>query len=139
MTPPSSNTYDSGDPGAFGHPGQASNPNADLPSVDRLAYLISGDLQSDDLGLWEVVWTLNTLAPAAPLDEKIRLARRAVSSLLGHNDLWRGEWPGGPARLPTEDEKQALAHDDTPWHDPEHATLLVWIREEGATPRARAE
>ena len=36
--------------------------------------LISGDRQSDDLGLWEVVWTLNALAPAAPLDEKMRLA-----------------------------------------------------------------
>lgn len=112
--------------------------NAELPSVDRLAYLISGDLQSDDVGLWEVVWTLNTLAPAAPLDEKIRLARHAVSSLLGHHDLWRGEWPGGPIALLTEAEERALAHDDTPWHDPEHATLLVWIREEGATPDGRA-
>lgn len=109
--------------------------NAELPSVDHLAYLISGDLQSDDVGLWEVVWTLNTLAPAAPLDEKIRLARLAVASLLGHHDLWRGEWPGGPIALLTEVEKQAIAHDDTPWHDPEHATLVVWIREEGAGPR----
>lgn len=118
---------------------QVPDANTTLPSVDRLAYLISGDLQSDDLGLWEVVWTLNTLAPAAPLDEKIRLARHTVSSLLGNHDLWRGEWPGGPVALLTEDEKQTLAHGDTPWHDPEHATLLVWIREEGATPRARAE
>jgi hypothetical protein len=107
--------------------------NTDLPSVDRLAYLISGDLQSGDLGLWEVVWTLNTLAPRAPLSEKIRLARRAVSSLLGHQDLWRGEWPGGPIAPLTADDKHTLARDDTPWHDPEHATLLVWIREERAT------
>lgn len=70
--------------------------NAELPSVDRLVYLISGDLQSDDVGLWEVVWTLNTLAPAAPLDDKVRLARLAISSLLDHHDLWRGEWPEGP-------------------------------------------
>lgn len=67
------------------------------------------------------------------------LARRAVSSLLGHHDLWRGDWPGSPVALLTEDEKQTLAHDDAPWHDPEHAALLVWIREEGATPRSRAE
>jgi hypothetical protein len=118
---------------------QVPDANIELPSVDRLAYLISGDLQSDDVGLWEVVWTLNTLAPAAPLDEKIRLARHAVSSLSGHHGLWRGEWPGGPVALLTEGEMQKLAHDDTPWHDPEHATLLVWIREEGATPCARAE
>jgi hypothetical protein len=110
-----------------------------LPSVDRLTFLLSGDLQDDDLGLWEVVWTLNTLAPAAPLDEKIRLARRAVSRLLGQYDLWRGDWPGGPVALLTEDENRTLAHEDAPWHDPENATLLVWIREEGAAPRAHAE
>ena len=83
--------------------------------------------------------TLNTLAPAAPLDEKIRLARHVVSSLLGNYDLWRGELPGGPVALLTEEEMQTLARDDTPWHDPEHATLLVWIREEGAAPRTRTE
>lgn len=115
---------------------QVSDANTELPSVDRLVYLISGDLQSDDVGLWEVVWTLNRLAPAAPLNQKIRLARHAVATLLGQHDLWRGEWPGGPVALLTEAEKQALAHDDTPWHDPEHATLQVWIREAGA-PRAR--
>ena len=82
---------------------------------------------------------MNTLVPAAPLDEKIGLARHAVSSLLGHHVLWRGAWPGGPVALLTENEKRTLAHDDTPWHDPEHATLLVWICEEGAAPRARAE
>jgi hypothetical protein len=113
--------------------------NNDLPSVDRLVYLLSADLEADDLGLWEVVWSLNTLAPAAPLDEKIRLARHAVSRLVGNHDLWRGEWPGGPVALLTEEEKHALAHDDTPWHDPEHARLLVWIREQGATPSAPAE
>ena len=90
---------------------QVPDAKSDLPSVDRLAYLISGDLQDDDLGLWEVVWRLNTLAPAASLDEKIRLARHAVSSLLGHNDLWRGDWPGGPIALLTEDpRKRTLAH-----------------------------
>ena len=122
----------------FVHAVPVPNENSDLPSVERLAHLLSGDLQSDDLGLWEIVWTLNTLAPSAPLNEKIRLARHAVSSLLGHCDLWRGEWPGGPVALLTEDERRTLAHDDAPWHDPEHAPLLVWIREEGAAP-AHAE
>jgi len=103
-----------------------------LPSVDRLAYLVSADLQAGDLALWEIVWTLNSLAPEAPLEEKIRLARRAVSQLVGHYELWRGEWPAGPVAPLTEREKQTLAHDDAPWHDPEHATLLVWIREEGS-------
>jgi hypothetical protein len=107
---------------------------SNLPSVDQLVYLISGDLQDDDIGLWEVVWTLNTLAPAAPLDEKVRLARYAVSRLLGHYALWRGDWPGGPVAPLTEEEKQTLAHYDAPWHDPERATLLVWIREEETTP-----
>ena len=110
------------------------NENDDPPSIDRLTYLLSDDLHSDDLGLWEVVWTLNTVAPEAPLDEKIRLARSAVSRLPGQYDLWRGDWPGGPVALLTEDEKRALAHDHALWHDPEHATLLVWIREEELLP-----
>lgn len=124
--------------GRFVHAVVVPDENTHLPSVERLAYLVSSDLQDDDLGLWEVVWTLNTLAPAAPLDEKIRLARHAVSSLLGQCDLWRGEWPGGPVAILSEDEKRTLSHDDAPWHDPEHAALLVWIREEGAAP-ARPE
>lgn len=116
-----------------------SKDNAGLPSVERLAYLISGDLQDDDLGLWEVVWTLNQLAPSAPLDEKIRLSRRTVSSLAGHYDLWRGDWPSGPVAILTEEEKETLAREDAPWHDPEQATLLVWIREEGASAPAHAD
>jgi len=114
------------------HPVRVANANTDLPSVDRLTYLVSADLQSDDLPLWEIVWTLNALAPAAPLDEKIRLARRTVRALVGQYDLWRGEWPAGPVALLTESETQTLAHDDAPWHDPENATLLVWIREEAS-------
>ena len=111
------------------HPVRVPTANSDLPSVDRLIELLSIDLQSDDVPLWEVVWTLNTLAPAAPLDEKIRLARRVVARLMSHTELWRGEWPGGPVAPVTESEVQALAHDDAPWHDPEHATLLVWLRD----------
>jgi len=103
-----------------------------VPSLDRLTYLLSGDLQSDDLPLWEIVWTLNTLAPEAPLDQKIRLARRAVSQLVGQYDLWRGEWPTGPVVPLTESETRILATDDAAWHDPEHATLLVWLREKGS-------
>jgi hypothetical protein len=115
------------------HSAGVSDTNSSLPSLDRLTYLLSGDLQSDDLPLWEIVWTLNTLAPGAPLDEKIRLARRAVSVLVGQHDLWRGEWPTGPVAPLTEHERQALADDDAAWHDPEHATLLVWLREEGSS------
>lgn len=110
---------------------QVPTANSILPSVDRLTYLVSGDLQSDDVPLWEIVWTLNTLAPAVPLDEKIRLARRAVRELVGIYDLWRGEWPAGPVALLTEGEKHVIAHDDAPWHDPEHATLLVWFAKRG--------
>ena len=108
--------------------------NSDLPSVDRLIDLLSVDLQSDDVPLWEIVWNLNTLAPAAPLDAKIRLARRAVGELVGRYELWRGEWPAGPVAPLTESEQQAIAHDDAPWHDPEHTTLLVWIRDAGDRP-----
>ena len=82
---------------------------------------------------------LNTLAPKAALNQRIRLARRAVASLQAHTELWRGEWPEGPTAPLTEDEKRILAHDDAPWHDPEHADLLVWIRDQGATTSARAE
>lgn len=103
-----------------------------LPSLDRLVYLLSGDLQSDDLPLWEIVWTLNTLAPTAALEDKIHLARRATAVLVGQYDLWRGEWPGGPIAPLTQSETERLASEETPWYDPERATLLVWIREEGA-------
>jgi hypothetical protein len=105
-----------------------------LPSPERLAYLISGNLQSHDLGLWEIVRTLNSLAPDAALADKIRLARRTLPLLVGHYDLWRGERPSGPVALLTEREKQVLAHDDAPWHDPDHAELLVWLRDEGQRP-----
>ena len=108
------------------------NRSGTLPSLDRLVYLLSGDLQSDDLPLWEIVWTLNTLAPTAALEDKIRLARRAASVLVGQYDLWRGEWPGGPVAPLTHSETETLASEDTPWYDPERATLLVWIREEGS-------
>jgi hypothetical protein len=103
--------------------------NSSLPSVDRLIGLLSVDLESDDVPLWEVVWTLNTLAPAASVDEKIRLARRVVARLMSRTELWRGEWPGGAVAPVTDSEMRALAHDDAPWHDPEHATLLVWLRD----------
>ncbi|MCR1781908.1 hypothetical protein KVF89_05115 [Nocardioides carbamazepini] len=108
------------------------NRTGTLPSLDRLVYLLSGELQSDDLPLWEIVWMLNALAPAALLDDKIRLARHAASVLVGQYDLWRGEWPNGPVAPLTEAELQTLATDDAVWHDPEHATLLVWIREDGS-------
>ena len=109
------------------------------PSLDRLVYLTSADLQDDDLGLREVVCILSSLAPAAPLDERIRLARRAVSVLVGQYDLWRGEWPTGPVARVTDSEMQTLAHDDTPWHDPEQATLLAWLREEGSAARQQTD
>lgn len=115
------------------HPVKVSEPNSSLPSLDRLVYLMSAELQDDDLPLWEIVWHLNRLAPSASLDDKIRLSRRAVSVLVGHNDLWRGEWPGGPLAPLTQSETQTLASDEAAWHDPEHATLLVWLREEGFT------
>ena len=100
-----------------------------LPSPERLIFLLTDLLESDDFPLWEFVWSLNTMAPSAPLADKIRLARRAVSLLVGQYDLWRGEWPGGPVARLTESEAQALAEDDGAWHDPEHATLLVWLRQ----------
>jgi len=70
---------------------------ADLPSVERLAYLLSGDLQDyGDLPLWEIVWQLNATSPVALLADKLRLVRRAVSQLGDECELWRGTWPGGP-------------------------------------------
>ena len=104
-------------------------PSAALPSPERLVFLLTDELESDDYPLWEFVWNLNTMAPSAPLADKIRLARRAVSLLVGQYDLWRGDWPGGPVVRLTESEMQILANDVEPWHDPEHATLLVWLRQ----------
>jgi hypothetical protein len=100
-----------------------------LPSPERLVFLLTGELESDDFPLWEFVWNLNTLAPSVPLADKIGLARRAVSLLVGQYDMWRGEWPGGPVAPLTDSDLQVLAENDEPWHDPEHATLLVWLRQ----------
>jgi hypothetical protein len=100
-----------------------------LQSPERLIFLPTDDLESDDFPLWEVVWNLNTLAPEAPLADKIRLARRAVSLLVGQYQLWRGEWPRGPLAPLTESDSRVLAEEDGPWHDPENATLLVWLRQ----------
>ncbi len=99
-----------------------------LPSVERLAYLLSGDLQDDDLPIWEIVWQLNTTAPVAPLADKLRLARRAVSLIRDEFELWRGTWPGGPVAPLTEQETRDLAGDDAAWYDPDKASLLVWLR-----------
>lgn len=60
---------------------------AGLPSPERLAGLIVGDLADDDLGLWEIVWGLNTTNPEADLIDKIRIARSAVSLLADETEL----------------------------------------------------
>lgn len=99
----------------------------ELPSPERLAFLLARDLEDDDVPLWEVVWTINTMAPSASLAEKIKLARRAVRHLSDQYELWRGEWPHGPVAPLTETEASVMADDDACWHDPENATLLVWI------------
>jgi hypothetical protein len=99
-----------------------------LPSPDRLAFLLAGNLQEDDVPLWEIVWHLNREAPTASLDQKIRLARRVLPLLADEYDLWRGEWPGGPVAPMSAAEIQAMATDDACWHDPENASILVWLR-----------
>jgi hypothetical protein len=99
-----------------------------LPSPERLAYVIAGDLEEDNLGLWEVVWGLNSSHPRASLEEKIGLARRAVSLLGNQADLWRGDPldpDGGPL---TPEDLQALAADDLAWHDPKKASMIVWLK-----------
>lgn len=103
--------------------------SAALPSPERLVFLLTDEMESDDFPIWEFVWTLNTMAPSASLTDKIRLARHAVSLVVGQYDLWRGDWPGGPVTPLTESEMQTLANNDEPWHDPERATLLVWLRQ----------
>ena len=61
-----------------------------LPSPERLAFLLSGDLQSGDVPLWALVRHLDELAPAALLSDKTRLAQRSLPLLLQEHDLWRG-------------------------------------------------
>jgi hypothetical protein len=99
-----------------------------LPSPERLAYLLSNDLQSGDVPLWALVRHLDGLAPAASLSDKIRLAQRTLPLLLQEHDLWRGKSPGGPVAPMTEAEISAMSNDDTSWHDPEKASILVWLR-----------
>lgn len=105
---------------------------SDLPSPERLAFMLAGYLQEDDLPLWEIVWHLNRDAPAVPLNEKIRLARRALPLLSDEYDLWRGEWPGGPVERMSEAGIRAMETEDTCWHDPESASVLVWLRPVGS-------
>jgi hypothetical protein len=101
---------------------------AALPSPERLAYLIVGDLADDDMGLWEIVWGLNAAHPGADLSDKIRLARTAVSLLADETELWLGD-PLGPSGAPlTEKDVRALGDDDAAWHDPANASVVVWLR-----------
>ena len=103
-----------------------------LPSPERLAFMLAGVLEEGDFPLWEFVWHLNRLAPAAPLADKVRVARRALPSFLDEYDLWRGEWTEGPVAPLTEAETRLMATDDACWHDPEAASLLVWLRAVGS-------
>jgi hypothetical protein len=65
----------------------------------------------------------------APLEDKLRLGRRAATNLISQNyALWRGHWPEEPTAPLTEAEKRDLAQDDAAWSDPETATILVWLR-----------
>jgi hypothetical protein len=90
--------------------------------------LIVGDLAEDDMGIREIVWGLNGTNPEADLSDKIRLARRAVSLLADETWLWRGD-PLEPSSAPlTATEVQALGDDDAAWHDPDNASLVVWLR-----------
>lgn len=104
---------------------------SELPSAERLVFVLTEDLRADDFPLWEFVWTLNTMAPSVALADKVRLARRAVSLLTDEYELWRGEWPGGPTAPLSDDETRLLAADDAAWYDPEKAALLVWLRQVG--------
>lgn len=83
----------------------------------------------DDQGLWEVVWSLNTMSPDVELSSKIALARSVVVELLsdGLIELRQIEWPSHGGRLLTEDQLRQLRQDDVPWHDPEATDLLVQI------------
>jgi hypothetical protein len=99
----------------------------ELPSPERLVFVLTDDLEADDFPLWEFVWTLNTMAPSVALVDKVGLARRAVSMLADEYELWRVEWPGGPTAPLSDHEIRLLAADDAAWHDPENAALLVWL------------
>lgn len=104
---------------------------SELPSAERLVFLLTDELRADDFPLWEFVWTLNTMAPSVALADKVRVARRAVSMLTDEYELWRGEWPAGPTTSLSADETTLLAADDAAWYDPENAALLVWLRQVG--------
>lgn len=101
-----------------------------LPSVPELVFQMRDLLDAGDVGLWELVWHLNATHPDAPLDDKIRLARRATTDLISQDyDLWRGTWPEGPLVPLTETEKRDLADDAAAWYDPRSAAMLVWLRQ----------
>lgn len=94
--------------------------------------MLADVIQEDDFPIWEFVWHLNRMAPAAPLGDKIRVARRAMRSFMDEYELWRGEWPSGPVAPMTEVEIEAMAGDEACWHDPQNASLLVWLRAVGS-------
>ena len=105
-------------------------PGDALPSVDGLIFQVHDLLDAGDVGIWELVWHLDASHADAPIEDKIRLARRAATDLISRDyDLWRGTWPEGPEAPLTEVEKRDLAHDDAAWSDPESATMVVWLRQ----------
>jgi hypothetical protein len=84
----------------------------------------------DDQWLWEVVWALNGRFPLHSLAERVAVAREVVLRLYRRGDveLWRGLWPDGAAEPLGPEAVGALAVEDLPWRDPEHAGILVVIR-----------
>jgi hypothetical protein len=101
-----------------------------LPSADGLIMQIRDLLDFGDVGVWELVWALNSSHPDARLLDKIKVAKRAATLLISQDwDLWRGVWPEGPIAPLTQEEKVRLSEEDAAWFDPESAELLVWLRQ----------
>ncbi|MDP9074478.1 MAG: hypothetical protein M3N98_09960 [Actinomycetota bacterium] len=104
-------------------------PDSPLPSVEQLSEQYLDSLADGDQWMWELAWKLNEEFPAVELAEKVALARQVVIGLTikGSTELWRGQWPAGPVAPVSREEMAKIMAEDAPWHDPEHAEILVVV------------
>jgi len=104
-----------------------------LPTVEEMSEQLQDALVDADQWLWEPTWKLNQEFPAVDLADKVNLMRQVILSLTlqGTVELWRGQWPAGPVAPLSKEEMGKILAQDTPWHDPEQAELLVVIEAAG--------
>jgi hypothetical protein len=103
---------------------------SELPTSSEIAERLLDDLRyEDDQWLWEIVWRLNAKFPLVELADKVSLAQEVTWQLFndGKVRLLRGNWPEGAVGPLDDAGLKAIREQTLPWHDPEHAEILVLL------------